>query len=204
LTDEEQKLFFDELEGDFYYEFLFLMLQTGMRMGEVAALTMQDIDFENNCIRVKRTATRAKDGKRIIGTSTKSESGEREIPMNADIKTAIQRQLKKRKIIALDSPLLFTSVRGKVVQTDMISVAIENVLKRLEAKGTPVEPFTSHALRDTFASNFYRKHKDIKLLQEILGHSGYAITADIYTHISNEEKQQAMSETSTTVHIVNL
>jgi integrase len=204
LTDEEQKLFFDELEGDFYYEFLFLMLHTGMRMGEVAALTLQDIDFENNCIYVKRTATRAKDGKRIVGTSTKSESGEREIPMNNEIKTAIQRQLQKRKIIALDNQLLFTSVRGKIVQTEQISNTIKSALERLEAKGTPIEHFSSHALRDTFASNFYRKYKDIKLLQEILGHKDYAVTADIYTHISKEEKQQAMSELSTTVHIVNL
>lgn len=95
LTEQEQKDFMQEMAQDYYYEFVSLLLCTGMRSGETAALMWDDIDYKQNVIHVTKTAAFNEDGTATIG-SPKSEAGKRDIPLNDTIRDILLRQRKKQ------------------------------------------------------------------------------------------------------------
>jgi integrase len=192
LTKEEQTLFMNELKGDYYYEFISMMLLTGMRQGEVSALKYTDFDYKNNCIHVTKTLTQDSNGKYLIGDTTKTDKSKRDIPMNDDIKAIIESQKAKNEIISI-SDTFFKSVRGSLVKNPEINRVITVTLKQIkDTKKVEIEPFTSHAFRDTFATRFLEQTKDLQTLKTILGHKSLAMTADLYAHVLDDEKQKAM------------
>lgn len=94
LTVQEQKDFMQEMEEDFYYEFIALLLCTGLRIGEASALLWSDVDYEQNVIHVTKTITYNEDSTVNVGTP-KSEAGKRDIPMNDTIKGILSSQKEK-------------------------------------------------------------------------------------------------------------
>jgi integrase len=199
LTREEQTAFFEAAKSNFYYEFMALMVLTGMRQGEVSALTMADIDYNKNVIHISKTATRDIDGKVIMGTNPKTKAGKRDIPLTEPIKAILNSQLKKRRmilnaaaVVSIESPI-FVSSRGGFILNAYITKAIKSVLSQLEADGKHIEPFTSHAFRDTFATRFVEQTKDLQTLKTILGHESLQMTADLYAHVLDDTKQEAMN-----------
>lgn len=197
LTEEEQRKFMNELKGDYYYEFIALLLCTGMRLGEVVALDWSDIDYVNNVIHVTKTMTTDADGKTIIGDSPKSESGKRDIPMNKAIKSILKSQRQKMKmlyganIIPFNNKVFYTT-RGNSPSNEVINRSISQALERLESKGIHIEHFTAHAMRDTFATRYIEQGGTPQTLKTILGHSSLAMTMDLYSHVLPNTKQKEM------------
>ena len=152
LTEQEQKDFMQEMAKDYYYEFVSLLLCTGMRMGEAAALAWSDIDYKQNVIHVTKTVTFNEDNTMSIG-SPKSEAGKRDVPLNDTIKGVLSSQRKKLgNILLMNDNRFFASVYGGIVHNHAINRAISDALARLEEQGKPIEHFTANALRDTFAT----------------------------------------------------
>ena len=192
LTGQEQKEFMREMEKDFYYEFVALLLCTGMRSGEAAALTWSDIDYKQNVIHITKTVTYNEDGTIGIG-SPKSESGKRDIPLNGTIRSVLSSQRKKLgNILPMNDNRVFVSVYGGIIHNHAINRAINGALSRLREKGRPIEHFTAHALRDTFATRFIEQGGNPQTLKVILGHSSLAMTMDLYSHVLPNTKQQEM------------
>jgi len=191
LTEQEQKDFMQEMAGDYYYEFVAFLLCTGMRFGEAAALTWSDIDYKQNVIHVTKTVTFNEDNTRTTGTP-KSESGKRDIPLNDTIKGVLARQRKKQSIIVQIEHRVFVSVYGKMVNNCAVNRAINSALERLEEQGKPIEHFTAHALRDTFATRYIEQGGSPQTLKTILGHSSLAMTMDLYSHVLPNTKQKEM------------
>ncbi len=192
LTEQEQKDFMREMESDYYYEFVALLLCTGMRSGEAAALAWSDIDYKQNVIHVTKTVTFNEDGTATIG-SPKSQSGKRDIPLNDTIKRILSSQRKKPgNILPMNDNRVFASVYGGVVHNQAVNRAISGALSRLEAQGKPIEHFTAHALRDTFATRYIEQGGSPQTLKTILGHSSLAMTMDLYSHVLPNTKQQEM------------
>lgn len=193
LTTEEQAAFMDAMRGEYYYTFLAMMLCTGMRCGEVAALQWDDIDTKNNVIHVRRTVTKAENGEITTGVP-KSAAGVRDIPITEGTKLVIAMQ---RKTLGAAIPFgiktVFVSQIGTIVRQQVINSAIQDALKRLDAQGTHIEPFTSHAMRDTFATRYIEGGGNMNTLKTILGHSSLAMTADLYSHVLPDTKQQEMN-----------
>lgn len=178
LTEEEQKDFMQEMESDYYYEFVAFLLCTGVRFGEAAALTWGDIDYKQNVIHVTKTATFNEDGTRATGTP-KSEAGKRDIPMNDTIRGILAKQRKKQSaIVPIDGAerRVFLSVYGKMVDNKGVNRAISSALDRLREKSKPMEHFTAHGLRNTFATRFIEAGGNPQTLKTILGHSSLAMT----------------------------
>ena len=97
-----------------------------------------------------------------------------------------------------DSPI-FKAPRGGLVQNACVNRAIREALKKLkEEDGVEIENFTSHALCDTFATNWVRAHQDeggdLETLKVILGHAKLAITADLYVHVLDDTKIAGMKK----------
>lgn len=63
----------------------------------------------------------------------------------------------------------------------------------MKKDGIEIKHFSPHAFRSTFASLAVRKGMPLNVLKEIMGHTSYAMTADLYGHVYNEQKQEAMN-----------
>ena len=191
LTEQEQKEFMQEIAEDYYYEFVAFLLCTGMRSGEAAALTWDDIDYRQNVIHVTKTVTFNEDGTITIGTP-KSKAGKRDIPLNDTIKDILSKLRKKEGNIVQIENRVFTSVYGGLVRSQAVNMAISDALNRLEKQGKQIEHFTAHALRDTFATRYIEQGGSPQTLKSILGHSSLAMTMDLYSHVLPNTKQKEM------------
>lgn len=194
LTDQEQILFMQALKGSYYYYYIALMLLTGMRCGEVGALTWQDIDFKNNMIHVNKTLTRDIKGKLIAGDTPKTDAGLRDIPINENIKNIITEYKKQSDILPFITNNVFVSPYGKFIDNGVVNREIRNTLKKLSDAGTPIEHFTSHALRDTFATRYIEQGGTMQTLKTILGHNSITMTMDLYAHVLPDTKQAEMQK----------
>ncbi|MBQ9258171.1 MAG: site-specific integrase [Acidaminococcaceae bacterium] len=190
LTPAETKAFFEAAKGNYYYNALLMLLQTGLRIGELAALVETDIDTGKGLLHVSRTITKTESGLTVIGDSTKTKKGRRDIPINS----AIMQVVKAQKAINYDlfgnTAVLFRSLEGALLDAPILNGEIERI-----CRAAGVERFTCHALRATFATRFIEQRpQDYKVLSELLGHSNINITLDLYTHTMNETKAEAMKE----------
>lgn len=198
LTQEEQTAFMEELKTDFFYEFIALLLTTGMRQGEAAALNWSDIDYKQNVIHITKTVTYDENGKIKIGDSPKSEAGQRDIPMNDTIKEILKSQKKKNvmlqgtNVIAFDDRI-FSTVYGNIINSNRVNKSITTCLKALEVKGIFIEHFTAHAFRDTFATRYIEQGGNMQTLKTILGHNSISLTMDLYSHVLPNTKQEEMN-----------
>lgn len=195
LAEKEQEQFMDAARGNFYYELLAFQLLTGMRLGEVGALYWSDIDQENNVIHVRRTITRTEEGVFYIGDSPKTDAGIRDIPMNQNIRNLLARQKEKVKTLRKDpkySMLCFPSPRGQMISHGSVNKNIRKILSELSKQGTEIKSFTSHALRDTFATRYIEQGGNPQTLKTILGHSSLSMTMDLYSQVLPNTKQEEM------------
>lgn len=195
LTEEEQKYFMDAAKGSYYYELLAFQLLTGMRLGEVGALYWSDIDEDKHIIHVRRTITRTEEGVFYIGDSTKSEAGLRDIPMNTAIKSLLEQQREKLQGMCIKSKyemLCFPSPTGQMIKHGSVNKSIKKILTKLRNQGINIESFTSHALRDTFATRYIEQGGNPQTLKTILGHSSLSMTMDLYSHVLPNTKQEEM------------
>lgn len=198
LEEWEQVKFMEQVKNDFYYEFIALLLTTGMRQGEAAALTWADIDYKQNVIHITKTVTYDEDGKIRIGDTPKSEAGKRDIPMNDTIKEILKAQKKKNALLQDSNVMqfnnrIFSTVYGGIVNSLAINKAIANALASLEEQGTHIEHFTAHALRDTFATRYIEQGGNMQTLKTIMGHSSLSMTMDLYSHVLPNTKQEEMN-----------
>ncbi|WP_418461470.1 tyrosine-type recombinase/integrase [Dialister succinatiphilus] len=196
LTETEIETFLSACKNSWYYQFFRLMLATGMRCGECGALTWNDIDYVGGVIHVSHTITRDSKGTWTIGTTPKTEKSKRDIPMNAEIRDILQSQRANEEairgnVISLHSSI-FTTEKGTFVTSNILTSIITSICNKVAKAGGDLKPFSSHALRDTFASMAYKKGVPMNVIKELMGHSSYAMTADLYGHIYDEQKKDAM------------
>lgn len=125
LTIEEQKIFMQQLaQKDYKYKDVFyVLIETGMRIGEVLALKRSDIDFNNNIIHVRRTLTKGKDDKIKLGDKTKTYAGMRDVPLSNFLKGIL------KKNNSFD--FLFLLSDGRIYSATEQSIVILNVLQKI-------------------------------------------------------------------------
>lgn len=195
LTIEEQKLFMEESKTSVYYELFALALCSGMRFGELTALTWADIDNKENCIHVTKTMTWSAEGKQTIGTP-KSSTSERNIPITPNIKKILQEQRKKNNLLSIDrsNDRIFNSTRKGTLQNATINYEIRKIVKRLNEQGHDIKPFTAHAFRDTFATRYIEQGGNMQTLKKLLGHSSITMTMDIYAQVLPNTLQDEMNK----------
>ena len=166
-----------------------IMLLSGLRRGEASALTWDDIDFKNKTINVDKSY----DFKNFRVKSTKTKSGIRTIPINSFLLDLLKTERKKSK-----GKYVIEKARGGIMTHQAWNVLFRSYMLELERKYNelpgrrePFEEFTSHQLRHTYCSMLQWSGVDIKTAQELMGHSEYGVTANIYTHVDNGTKVKA-------------
>ena len=123
LTREEHKKFLEQLEKkDYKYKDIFyVLIETGMRVGEVLALQRSNIDFKERVIHVERTLTRDKNDRPVLGKRPKTDAGIRDVPLTDHLI-----QIFKRNV---NFKFLFTKPNGDFISTSTINSHFKKICK---------------------------------------------------------------------------
>lgn len=178
LTLEEQNKLLDILttEDVKYSNQMLLSMFTGMRMGEINALTKKDINLTFGTIYVNKTISRGEKGKATLGKSTKTFAGTRTIYITEDVKTILTECL---EVAAGD--MLFTTETGGLVTSNQVNMELQRTLTKYEIVDDTINgKVTCHSLRHTYATRCIEAGMPPKVLQQLLGHTDIKITLNIY------------------------
>ncbi len=164
---------------------LLLCLGTGLRVGELCALTWDDISLKERKLTVNRTIQRIRDlskekGTKLVLAEPKSECAARTIPLSEQLCDFLASACKP-------GTCFLTGETEKFMDPRTMQKCLPAVL---EACGIGRTKF--HALRHTFATRWTEAGLDMKCLSEVLGHSTTAMTMNRYVHPSMETKRQGM------------
>ena len=163
-----------------------ISLYTGIRLGELLALTWDDIDFNSNLLTINKTSYSAKvDGKtQIIVDKPKTKKSNRVIPLPNQL-------VKLLKIIKKESnsKYVITTRNSGIVGNRSYQRTFKFILKKVNV---PYRNF--HSLRHTFATNAIELGMDVKTLAEILGHTNAMITLNRYSHSLLNYKIEMMNK----------
>lgn len=178
-----------------------IMLYAGLRRGEVAALTWNDIDFKKKTITVNKSVTYKGDKPESV-KSPKTAAGTRVIPI-PDILIGYLSSLPRTSL------LVVTSARGTQMTESAWSKMWESYLSvlneqhgihpgmksRHDPKGMPmtINSFTPHCLRHTYCTMLYEAGVDVLVAMRLMGHSDVKTTLGIYTHLSRERTSSSVS-----------
>ncbi len=145
-----------------------LLYATGVRVSELVNIKLNDIDFNDQSIRVMGKGSKERIvyyGEYALNALNNYINGERKETLNN-----------------IDSEWLFSNKKGDHLSTRMIELIIDKIMKNVSIK-SKVSP---HTLRHTFATHLLNSGCDIRVVQELLGHENLT-TTEVYTHITNEE-----------------
>lgn len=159
-----------------------LGLSTGMRIGEVAGLTVDRVDFLRRRIRVNRQLLPSGE----FGPP-KTEASKRWIPVPESLLHQITEHIRKYPDPVEGRGLLLTGERGGLGREPLIRAVLVAARK---AGMSDRQRF--HSLRHTFASNLISANKSIKVVQKLLGHSKIQETLDTYAHMLPSDEESAV------------
>lgn len=191
LTLEEEKLLIKNLltnENKIYSLIYLIQLFTGMRIGEVLALKISDIDFKNNEINVNKTLTRDVHYKVIIKESTKTRTGERVIPLPR----MLRKMLKERvtSVINNNQAVLFLTKNGNYIDSRDANRFLKNQLSEF-MDSTDV---SSHNLRHTYITRCAESGINPSVLKRLVGHKDIETTLGIYTTVYDNFTKSEMNK----------
>lgn len=174
-----------------------LLMYSGMRIGELLALTWKDIDFKNKTITISKNTVIVKeqtDGVNhyVLKTqnSTKTVSGRRVVPMTNNAYDALKCIYK----INGDKEYVMSSKNGKQVSPRNVNRMFHSILTRTGIAKSYNDLCGVHTLRHTFASMLFKNGCDVKIVSELLGHSDTKITENIYIHVIQQQKIKAIQD----------
>ena len=197
ITRAQERAFLKFIQEDNcyrkYYDGIYILFNTGLRISEFCGLTISDIDFQNKRIRVDHQLQRKRDMEYII-EDTKTKSGERYVPMSQQVVECFRRVIANRKppkqepIINGYTGFLFLDKNGM----PMVALHWEHYFKHILNKYNSIykvqlPKITPHVCRHTFCSNMARSGMSPKTLQYIMGHSDISVTLNTYTHLTFDD-----------------
>jgi len=200
LTDREiEKLLSAAKNEPKYFIFAFALF-SGLRQGEILALTFRDIDFINNVIRVNKSVkylTVNGEYKAVL-SHTKTSHSVRDIPILEAIQTPLRehmrREIEKYRMLSIthtEHSLLFSSYAATYREGGNLRISLKRLCKRLK-----MPPVTFHSLRHSFCTILAKQGVPLKTASMLMGHASIAVTARVYTHVDNVELKKGIEKLS--------
>ena len=176
-----------------YYEVVYILFHTGMRISEFCGLTLKDIDLEKRIINIDHQLQRTSDMKLII-ESTKTNAGTRKLPMTEDVFRCFQAIIEDRekpryeKMVDGYTGFLFTDKDGLPLVAMHWEHRFNHMVKRYnDIFRVQMPNITPHVCRHTYCSNMAKSGMNPKTLQYLMGHSDIGVTLNTYTHRGLED-----------------
>lgn len=205
LTPEEQESLIKAMKGDRLEAAFILALFTGLRRGEILGLKWKDINFKDKTLRVMRTLCRVKDydtsdvaksKTKLEFNTPKTDKSKRIVPLLDGVIAALKAHKKKQAAEKLrlgegyrDQDLVFCNEFGDPLDPRRLKESLDAIVEKAGLKKVNI-----HALRHTFATRGLENGIELKVMQELLGHSTITMTADIYSHVLPEKKREAINK----------
>ena len=176
-----------------YYDVVYILFHTGMRISEFCGLTLSDIDLENNIINIDHQLLRDSSSKKYI-QSTKTNAGTRKLPMTEDVARCFQAIIEDRpkpkfeKMIDGYTGFLFLDDNGNPLVAMHWEHRFNHMVKRYnDIYRIQMPNITPHICRHTYCSNMAKSGMNPKTLQYLMGHSEIGVTLNTYTHLGLED-----------------
>lgn len=205
LSAEEVARIVKEAKDEELYPIVVTTVYTGMRKGEVMALKWENVDFQKRRIYIKNSLCKI-DGDqpdekghrhaRYEILEPKTKESIRMVPMLDEVYDALRLQKERQETdkqkyreIYLDQGLVFSDPCGDYLPQRQFMDKYHAFLKKYR-----ITDIRFHDLRHTFATLLIESDVSMKVVQELLGHSTITTSMDIYTHVSDEKKEQALDQ----------
>lgn len=182
-----------------YYDGIYILFHTGMRISEFCGLTIQDIDLDRRTINIDHQLQRTSDMQYIIVDSAKTDAGTRILPMEDDVYECFSRILAERK-----KPKVEPMVDGRIgfLYMDkngmpMVAMHWEKYFQHITEKYNKIyrvqmPKVTPHVCRHTYCSEKAKKGMNPNTLKYLMGHTDISVTLNTYTHLGLIDAEQEL------------
>ena len=203
ITKKQEREFLGFIQADEhfsrYYDGIYILFHTGLRISEFCGLTIGDIDFREMRINVDHQLQRKRDMTYVV-EPTKTTSGTRMVPMTKEVADCFRRILANRikpkvePMIDGYTGFLFLDKN----EMPMVALHWEKYFKHILDKYNSIykeqlPKITPHVCRHTFCSNMAKSGMNPKTLQYIMGHSDISVTLNTYSHVGFEDAKEELS-----------
>ena len=171
--------------------FILILLDTGIRLGEILALKWENIDLERKYLHVKITQIFIKN-RPVEKDRPKSLKSIRSIPITdrlVNLLTAYRQMVPSNA-----AALVFTNYEGKRITQQAYKRFWQKVCRKFRDAGLDTKGVTAHLFRHTYATDLIAAGVDIKTLQYLLGHANANVSANIYAHFKKEHLEESRAK----------
>ncbi len=197
VTKEQMRKFLKFVHDDNvyckYYEVVYILFHTGLRISEFCGLTLRDVDLEKKILNIDHQLQRTANMKLVI-ESTKTNAGTRKLPMTEDVAECFRGIIEDRevprneKIIDGYTGFLFLDKNGNPEVAMHWEHRFNHMVKRYnEIYRVQMTNITPHVCRHTYCSNMAKSGMNPKTLQYLMGHSDIGVTLNTCTHLGLED-----------------
>ena len=182
-----------------YYDAVYILFHTGMRISEFCGLTLKDIDLKNRTINIDHQLQRTSQMEYIIVPSAKTEAGTRVLPMEDDVFECFSRIVQNRKKPKIEPMLdgytgfLYLDKNGM----PMVALHWEHYFQHMCQKynktfKVQMPKVTPHVCRHTYCSEMAKTGINPNTLKYLMGHTDIAVTLNTYTHLGLIDAQKEL------------
>ena len=183
-----------------YYEVVYILFHTGMRISEFCGFTLKDIDLENRIVNIDHQLQRASNIELLI-EPTKTAAGTRKLPITEDVADMFRAIIEDRpkpkveKIVDGYSGFLFLDDNGLPLVAMHWEHRFNHMVHRYnEIYRVQIPNITPHVCRHIYCSNQAKAGMNPKTLQYLMGHSDISVTMNVYTHIGLEDAEKELRQ----------
>lgn len=204
IPKKQERMFLKFVKDDShfskYYEGIYILFKTGMRISEFCGLTIHDIDMKERTIDINHQLQRLSDMEYII-EPTKTNAGKRVLPMTQDVYECFQTILKNRKapkkepMIGKYVGFLYLDKNGMPMVALHWQKYFDHICEKYnKIYREQIPKITPHVCRHTYCTNMALAGMNPKTLQYLMGHSEIGVTLDVYTHVSFEDARDEVEK----------